>query len=321
MGHVLALCGGVGGAKLAFGLTRILAPSDLTIAVNVGDDFEHLGLCISPDIDTVVYTLADLSDRQRGWGLAGETWQFMETLRRLGGEGWFQLGDRDLAMHVERTRRLRAGETLSTVTRALSARLGVDHPIVPVSNDPVRTMLDCETGCLTFQEYFVREKCEPAVARIDYQGANRARLAPDVAAALARADLSAIVICTSNPYLSIAPMLAIPALHDGLAARRVPSVAVSPLVGGRAIKGPTTKLMRELGVSPTNATIAEYYAGLIDGLLIDTTDEADLTSLAAGGLSCGATRTVMENDEHRVALANDTLALARKIAAARAAAA
>ncbi len=315
--HVLALCGGVGGAKLAFGLADILTPTELTIAVNVGDDFEHLGLYISPDIDTVVYTLAGLSDRVRGWGLAGETWQFMDMLRRLGGAHWFQLGDRDLAMHVERTRRLAEKQPLSDVTKALSSHLGLRHSIVPISDDPVRTVLDTDRGRLVFQEYFVGARCEPSVRRIEYLGADQARLAPQIAEALACPDLSAIVICTSNPYLSIAPMLAIPALRDAIAQRAVPCVAVSPLVGGRAIKGPTAKLMAELGVTPTNHTIATYYTGLIDGLLIDASDKADLADLMALGLICGATNIVMHSDEDRVRLARETLELAARIAHAQ----
>jgi LPPG:FO 2-phospho-L-lactate transferase len=211
MGHVIALCGGVGGAKMAFGLARSLADDDLTLVVNTGDDFEHLGLAVSPDIDTVVYTLTDLADRERGWGLAGETWGFMAALRRLGGDDWFQLGDHDLAMHVERTRRLAAGESLSEITAHMARQLGLRCGIAPMSDQPVRTWLDTESGPLAFQHYFVRERCAPVARAVRFEGAKDARPSPAFAAALARPDLAAILICPSNPYLSVDPILSIPA--------------------------------------------------------------------------------------------------------------
>jgi LPPG:FO 2-phospho-L-lactate transferase len=313
--HILALCGGVGGAKLAFGLTKILPPDRLTIAVNTGDDFEHLGLCISPDLDTVAYTLADLSDRERGWGLAGETWQFMSALRRLGGEGWFNLGDLDLATHVERTRRLAAGESLSDVTTALARALGLDHAIVPMSDDPVRTMVDTIDGPLAFQHYFVREQCRPVVTGVRYEGAEWARLSPAFAAALARPDLAAILICPSNPYLSIAPILAVPGVREALAARRAPCVAVSPIIGGEAVKGPSAKMMRELGVEPNPVTVARYYAGLIDGLVLDDVDAGHAPDIGALGVATLVTQTLMRNDDDRIALARDSLGLADALAA------
>jgi LPPG:FO 2-phospho-L-lactate transferase len=246
-GHVIALCGGVGGAKLAFGLTRIVAPEDLTIVVNTGDDFVHMGLHVSPDIDTVAYTLSDLADRERGWGLAGETWNFMDQVKRLGGEAWFNLGDRDLAMHVERTRRLAAGETLSEITRALTAALGIRHAVVPMSDDPVRTFVQTADGELPFQRYFVGEQCRPVATAIRFEGASRAKPSPALQAALARRDVAAVIICPSNPYLSIDPILAVPGVAASLEALGSPVVAVSPIVGGRALKGPAAKLMLELG--------------------------------------------------------------------------
>jgi LPPG:FO 2-phospho-L-lactate transferase len=310
MGHVIALCGGVGGAKLAFGLARVLGPPDLTLVVNTGDDFEHLGLAIAPDLDTVTYTLAGLADRERGWGLAGETWSFMAALTRLGLEDWYLLGDHDLATHAYRTRRLAAGETLSAVATDLAARLGVAHALAPMSDQPVRTWIDTDDGPLPFQAYFVREKCAPAARRVRYEGAANARPSPAFAAALARADLDAIVICPSNPYLSIDPILSIPGVPAALLAAAAPIVAVSPIVAGAAIKGPAAKLMRELGQTPDVAAVASHYHGLIDGLVIDRADAADAPRVEALGMAAHVAATVMRSDEDRVALARETLAFA-----------
>ena len=318
-GHVLALCGGVGGAKLAYGLTRVLPVDRLTIAVNTGDDFEHLGLSISPDLDTVVYTLADLADRERGWGLAGETWNFMAALRRLGGEDWFNLGDHDLAIHVERTRRLASGESLSTVTDALARRLGLAHAIVPMSDEPVRTIVETDAGPLAFQHYFVREQCRPAVKAVRYDGADRARPSAAFAAALNRPDLAAIVICPSNPYLSIGPILAVPGVREALIARTAPCVAVSPIIGGEAVKGPSAKMMRELGVEPSPVSVAGTYGGLIDGLLLDLVDADRAAEVEAVSLAARVTQTLMRCDEDRIVLARESLDLAAALAGRRAA--
>lgn len=313
-GHVLALCGGVGGAKLAFGLAQILSPQDLTIAVNTGDDFVHLGLHISPDIDTVVYTLAGLGDRERGWGLARETWSMMDQLKRLGGEGWFNLGDRDLAMHVERTRRLAAGESLSGITRELATALGLAHAIVPMSDDPVRTVVETADGELPFQRYFVGEQCRPVATAIRFDGVAQAKPSRAFGAALQRPDLAAIIVCPSNPYLSVDPILAVPGIREALRGHAAPRVAVSPLVGGQAIKGPTAKLMRELGVEPSSLAVARHYEGLLDGLVIDVADDAERPGIADLGLAVEVTATVMRSDEDRVRLARETLALAAEIA-------
>lgn len=313
-GHVVALCGGVGGAKMAFGLARILPPEALTIVVNTGDDFEHLGLSISPDIDTVTYTLADLSDRERGWGLAGESWAFMAALRRIGGEDWFWLGDQDLATHIERTRRRAAGETLSEVTVGLARRLGVGHPIAPMSDQPVRTIVETDEGPLAFQHYFVREQCRPRVRAIRFDGADAARPAPAAAAALARPDLAAILICPSNPYLSIDPILAVPGLREAIRAARAPCVAVSPIVGGKAIKGPSAKMMGEMGLTPSVRAVAAHYAGLIDALVIDQVDAGEAPAVEALGLACAVAQTVMRRDEDRIDLARAALGFAERLA-------
>jgi LPPG:FO 2-phospho-L-lactate transferase len=312
-GHVLSLCGGVGGAKLAFGLTRTLGPEELTLIVNCGDDFEHLGLSISPDIDTVVYTLSGLADQERGWGVRDESWSFMAALGGLGGETWFRLGDRDLAMHVERTRRLRAGQSLSEVTGALCKALGLSHPILPMSDDRVSTLVDTDDGPLTFQEYFVREQCRPRVVALHFEGAAAATPSPGVEKALARADIRAVIICPSNPYLSIDPILAMPALKPGLKQLGAPIVAVSPIIGGAALKGPAAKLMLEFGVRPSVGSIADHYRGWIDGLVIDTVDAGSTDELERSGLHVHVTDVIMNSDADRCRLAAETLNFARRL--------
>lgn len=305
--HVIALCGGVGGAKLAFGLTRLLPPDRLSIIVNTGDDFEHLGLAISPDIDTVTYTLADVADRERGWGLAGESWAFMDALRAIGGEDWFQLGDRDLATHVERTRRLRDGETLSDVTAALGRARGIAHPLLPMSDEPVRTIVESDAGALAFQHYFVRERCRPAVRAIRFEGAEHAAPAPAVRSLIACDDIAAIVLCPSNPWLSVDPILAVPGLRDGLRGTGAPVVAVSPIIGGAAVKGPTAKLMAELGLTVDQRSIANHYRGFVDTLVIDETDRAEAEGVTAEGLRAHVAPTLMTCDADRIALAGVVL--------------
>lgn len=308
----VALCGGVGGAKLALGLMHILPPDDLSLIVNTGDDFTHLGLHISPDLDTVMYTLAGLANEQQGWGRAGETWQFMGALRALGGEDWFQLGDLDLAVHVERTRRLAAGETLSQVTRGFFAALGVGARVMPMSDDPVATIIHTPDGPLAFQHYFVRDKCEPEVTGFSFADSEQAQPAPGVLAALGDPDLGCIVICPSNPFVSIDPILAVPGLRAAIQAARAPVIAVSPIVGGRAIKGPTAKMMRELGVPQTAQSVAAHYGGLLDGFILDATDAALAADLSASGLACATAQSVMRSLQDRVELARFVLDFAAK---------
>jgi len=268
-GAVLALSGGIGGAKLALGLSRVMPPDQLIVVANTGDDFEHLGLAISPDLDTLIYTLADVSDPERGWGRRDETWTFMAALAALGGETWFQLGDGDLATHVERTRRLASGEMLSRITDDFCHRLGIAARILPMSEDRVRTRVRTSEGWLDFQDYFVRRRCAPEVLELAYDGAARARPHPTFTAALSDARLRAVVICPSNPYLSVDPILALPGVRDALKTCRAPVIAVSPIIGGRAVKGPTAKMMRELGLPVTAAAVAQHYAGLIDLFVVD----------------------------------------------------
>lgn len=309
-GVVLALCGGVGGAKLAFGLDRVLPAGALTLAVNTGDDFEHLGLSVSPDIDTVLYTLSGLADRIRGWGRADESWNFMAALADLGGETWFSLGDRDLALHVERTRRLRAGEPLGEITAAFAAALGLRARIVPMTDDPVRTLIHTPAGPLPFQRYFVEHRCAPEVRAISFDGAAAAAPHPAILAALADPRLTAILLCPSNPWLSIDPILSLPGLRDALRAAKAPVIAVSPLIGGKAVKGPTAKIMAELRLEISNRAVLATYDDFLDALVID---ESDAAEAATPGLPLRVARTLMVDDSDRIALARAVLALAGEL--------
>jgi LPPG:FO 2-phospho-L-lactate transferase len=311
-GHVVALAGGVGGAKLADGLAHLLGER-VAVIVNTGDDFTHLGLHISPDLDTVMYTLGGIANPQTGWGIAGESWNFLGQVERLGGPAWFRLGDRDLATHVLRSERLAAGETHTAVTAALCRALGVRATLLPMSDDPVRTIICTDDGELPFQDYFVRLACAVPVRGVRYEGAPAARLNPALATF---PDLSAIIICPSNPYLSVDPILAVPGHRAWLRAQGCPIVAVSPIVGGAAIKGPAAKIMAELGVPPSVIGIARHYAGLVDGLVIDAADAALAQEIAAEGIAVRVAPTVMSNSDDRVALARTCLAFAGELAGA-----
>jgi LPPG:FO 2-phospho-L-lactate transferase len=301
---IIALSGGVGGAKLALGLARVLPPEELLVVVNTGDDFEHLGLSISPDIDTVTYTLAGVANRELGWGRHDDTWSFMATMETLGGETWFRLGDRDVALHVERTRRLRAGETLSEVTADFCRRMGIRSRVVPMSDDPVRTRLRTGEGWLDFQEYFVHRRCEPVVHELLFQGAGAARAHPEFLAALADPSLQAIVICPSNPFISVEPILAIPGVRQAMVDSPVPIIAVSPIIAGQAVKGPTAKMMKELGLDPSAGTVAHRYHDLLDGYVIDHADMSEVVSIDA---RVTLAQTLMRTMEDREALARTVL--------------
>ncbi|HEV8030758.1 MAG TPA: 2-phospho-L-lactate transferase [Stellaceae bacterium] len=309
-GPVLALSGGVGGAKLALGLYRILPPDCLTVVANTGDDFEHLGLSISPDLDTLLYTLSGQDNPELGWGRVGETWNFMAALEALGGETWFRLGDGDLATHVERTRRLKAGESLSAVIDDFRRRLGIAARLLPMSNDPVRTQLRTSEGWLDFQDYFVRLRCAPVIDRLEFAGAETARLHPDLLAALADPSLRAVVICPSNPFISIDPILALPGIRAALHECRAPVVAVSPIIGGKAVKGPTAKMMAELGLPVDAATVARHYRDFLD---LYIADEEDAAAVAGLEMPVVLTRTLMQSLADREALARTVLAAAERI--------
>jgi LPPG:FO 2-phospho-L-lactate transferase len=304
---VLALSGGIGGAKLALGFSRILPPGALTVVGNTGDDFEHLGLSVSPDIDTLLYTLSGIDNVETGWGRRDETWTFMAALETLGGETWFKLGDGDLATHVERTRRLAAGESLSRITDDFRRCLGISARLLPMTNDRVRTRLRTEEGWLDFQDYFVRRRASPVVREIVYSGASEARPHPDFLAALGDANLDAVVICPSNPFLSIDPILSLPGVPEALRACRAPVVAVSPIIGGRAVKGPTAKIMTELGSPAGAAAVARHYADILDFYVADHADADDVRDLR---LPVTLARTLMLSLEDRDALARVVLAAA-----------
>lgn len=302
---VVVLTGGVGGAKLVLGLAKLTPARPITAIVNTGDDFHHLGLHVSPDIDTLLYTLAGKANATQGWGREGETWNFMEALRTLGGEDWFALGDGDLALHVARTARLARGDSLSSITSDFARAWGLDVRMLPMSDEPVATWLQTDEGELDFQRYFVQRRCAPRVRAVEFRGAEQAHAAPGVVRAIASAE--AIVIAPSNPYLSVDPILAVTEIGAALRAARAPIVAVSPLVGGKAVKGPTAKLMQELGVEVTNAAIAAHYHGIIGGLLIDEADDAPI------GVVVRRERTLMQSLEDRVRVAGAALALAQEV--------
>ena len=311
----IALSGGIGGAKLALGLAKVLAPGELLIVANTGDDFEHLGLQICPDIDTLTYTLAGINDPETGWGRADETWSFMAALEAVGGETWFRLGDGDLALHVERTRRLAGGESLADITADVAQRLGIEHRIVPMSDDRVSTVVETPDGDLAFQDYFVRQKSRPRVSGFRFEGAAAARPSPALLEALDGPALEAVIICPSNPFISIDPILALSAVREALGACHAPVIAVSPIVGGAALKGPTAKIMGELALPVTPAAVAGHYGTLLDGLLVDAAD-VDATDDAAcqQPIEVATADVVMNSLEDRERLAVEVLDFARRIA-------
>jgi len=306
--RILALSGGIGGAKLALGLDHVLPNGTLAVLCNTGDDFEHLGLSISPDLDTVMYTLAGLANPETGWGRVDETWTFMTALETLGGETWFRLGDADLALHVERTRRLGKGESLTSITADLRARLAVQVLLLPMSDQPVRTMVDTDAGLLPFQRYFVEQRSAPVVKGFQFDGVERASLPPGLEKLLACGQLEAIIICPSNPFISIDPILAVPGMRHALMTSSAPVVAVSPIIGGRAVKGPTAKMMTELGFPTTSRQVAEHYGDLLDGFVLDQVDADQAKTLDCASL---VTPTLMTTDADKGRLATDVLEFAR----------
>lgn len=306
--EIVAIAGGVGGAKLALGLSRVFSPSALTVVVNTADDDTFHGLHVSPDLDTVMYTLAGLANPETGWGLAGDTFRTMDALKRVGAQGtWFNLGDLDLATHLRRTELLRAGQPLSNVTRELARRLGVKHPIVPMTDDEVRTVVETDRGPLPFQEYFVRYLCEPRVSSIEYRGADAACPAPAFVEALR--DARTLVFCPSNPILSIGPVLAISGVRDSIAHFRGLRIAVSPIVGGAAIRGPAAKIMLELGEDVSCVGVARRLHGLCDVMVIDNTDAGYAPAIADLGIRPVVTNTIMHTEEQKVELAETIVEL------------
>jgi LPPG:FO 2-phospho-L-lactate transferase len=309
-GAVLALSGGIGGAKLALGLYRVLPPDTLTVVANPGDDFEHLGLSISPDLDTLLYTLGGLDNPELGWGRRGETWTFMAAIEAIGGETWFRLGDGDLATHVERTRRLNNGEDLSEIMDDFRRRIGIAARLLPATDSHVRTRVRTPSGWLDFQDYFVRLHCEPVVEEIAFVGAEAARPLPAFIDILADPGLRAVVICPSNPFISIDPILAVPDVRGALRDCRAPVIAVSPIIGGKAVKGPTAKMMAELGLPVDAAAVARHYRDFLDAYIAD---EEDAEAVAGLDIPVVLARTLMLTLADREKLARTVLTAADKV--------
>lgn len=300
---IVALAGGVGGARMVDGLARVLPPENLTVIVNVGDDFEHLGLIICPDLDTVCYTLAGLSNPSTGWGRQEESFHALESLGQLGGPTWFRLGDRDLGLHLERTQRLRQGQPLSRITEQIFRSLNVLVRVLPVTDDSVPTIVYTEEGEMAFQEYFVRRQCQPVVTGFSFRRVELAHPAPGVIEALQAAD--AIVICPSNPWVSIDPILAVPGMREAISKR--PVWAVSPIIGGQTVKGPAAKMFAELGINPSATAVAQHYAPYLTGFVLDQID-ADLEqSIKNMGVMTRVTDTIMKSVEDRRRLAGEIL--------------
>ncbi len=296
---VAVLSGGIGGAKLALGLYALVPEGQLSLVVNTGDDFDHLGLRICPDLDTALYTLSGLANRDLGWGREGETWHFMDALAKLGGETWFRLGDADLALHIVRTKRLAAGESLSAIMNDFAFALGVNAQLCPMSDDAIATLVETPEGEIGFQDYFVRQACKPKVRSLRFAGVKDARMSEGARAALTSSALKAIVIAPSNPYLSIDPILAVPGVREALAMAAAPVIAVTPILAGRAVKGPTAKIMTELGIEPSPLAIARHYEGLIDGFLLDIRD-AGLQSSFDCRVAVADTLMRSQHDKQRV---------------------
>jgi LPPG:FO 2-phospho-L-lactate transferase len=304
-GALVVLSGGVGGAKLVEGAYALSERAGMVVIVNTGDDFCHLGLQISPDIDSVLYALAGYSDRERGWGRQGESWQFMQAIRELGGPTWFNLGDLDLATHVMRTLGMRDGQSLSEVTSRMANAWAINAQILPMTNEPVATIIETNEGPLPFQRYFVERQCAPALQGVHFQGSSDASPAPGVVAALAGA--ATIIIAPSNPFLSVDPILAVPGIREALEAAKAPVIAISPLIGGQSIKGPTSKIMAELGMAGSNDDIVAHYAGLIDGIVTHISDPVPPT------IESAQTDTLMQNSHDKSRVAQCALDLARRI--------
>ncbi len=309
----IAVSGGVGGAKLALGLEKIVQSQDLMVIGNVGDDFRHFGLHISPDIDTLLYTLSGKSHVEKGWGLANETWEFMSAMKELGGDTWFQLGDRDLATHVERTRRLQSGESLSEITDYFRRAFGIGATIIPATDDQLRTIVETDMGVLNFQEYFVRERCNPRIQNLHFQGSKSAFPQQELTKALRSKKLQSIIFCPSNPLLSIDPILSIQGLKRAFADSGAKIVAVTPIVGGAAIKGPAAKNLREFGYPVSATTVAKHYQGMIHGFVLDKRDHQEVQQIEQLGITVLVADTIMNDLETKIELAEKTLRFANSL--------
>ena len=307
--NIVALAGGVGGAKLVDGLSQCLPPDNLTIIVNTGDDFDHLGLRICPDLDTVCYTLAGIANPETGWGRRDESWKAFDSLTELGGPNWFRLGDRDLGTHLERTRRLHEGDILSEITIEFCRAWGIQFAILPMTDDAVPTWVYTEEGEIPFQEYFVHRQCQPRVTGFRFDGVENAHPAPGVLESLHRADL--VIICPSNPWVSVDPILAIPGVRSAVEQR--PVLAVSPIIGGKAVKGPAAKMFAELGIDPSAITVARHYGSLLTGFVLDVVDGEMAESVRTSGVQVLATDTLMKSTDDRRHLAEEVLEFGKSL--------
>ena len=303
----LALSGGVGGAKLALGIANHIEPEALAIIANVGDDFEHLGLSICPDIDTLTYTLAGLNNLKTGWGRSNDTFNFMKTLESLHGETWFQLGDQDLALHILRTQRLHSGESLSSITRQICDVLGVKVRIIPASDDPIKTKVQTTEGNFALQRYFVLENCQPKVTGFKYEGSEEAAVNSLILDKVLDKNLKAVILCPSNPYISIDPILSIRGFKETLKYCKAPIIAVSPIIGRHSLKGPTAKMMDELGYEVSAHTVACHYGDIIDGIVIDSSDSELEGSIQDEGIRTCVAPTIMNSKQDKIRLAEDAL--------------
>ncbi|MEA5077349.1 MAG: 2-phospho-L-lactate transferase [Anaerolineaceae bacterium] len=310
MKKIVALAGGVGGAKLAWGLAQLLSEDELSIIVNIGDDFEHLGLWISPDLDTVTYTLAGLANAATGWGRMDETWRCLSELKKFGQPDWFGVGDRDLALHLTRSQLMREGKTLTESTRKITHALGIKHPILPASNERVPTLVHTkEMGVLAFQEYFVKNHCQPTMTQCEFKNIAKAKLSPESRKALEEAD--GIIFCPSNPWVSISPILDIENVRQIIGQK--PSLAVSPIIGGKTIKGPAAKMYAEMGIEPSALAVARHYQGLIRGMVIDVIDKGQVHEIERCGIIPFVTNTIMSDNPSRQKLAEECLDALGKI--------
>lgn len=303
--RIVAFAGGVGGAKLAHGLAQNLAPDELTLIVNTGDDFEHYGLYICPDLDTVCYTLAGLANPETGWGRLGETWNAIGNASKLGGPDWFNLGDQDLGTHLERTRRMKEGQCLSEITRDFCKAWGIKHTVLPMSDSPVRTIVETEDGDLAFQEYFVHRRCEPRVRGFRFEGLDTAEPAPGVMEAIQFAD--AVIFCPSNPWVSIDPILAVVPPLRPLVELGLRIVAVSPIIGGQTVKGPAAKMYRELGIDPSALAVANHYRGLATGFILDSIDKQLQGEIKDLNMQVLVTNSLMTSHDERSRLAQEII--------------
>lgn len=303
--HIVAFSGGVGGAKLVLGLSQVLSTEQLSVLANTADDFEHLGLYIAPDLDSVMYALAGINNQKLGWGIRDETWQCMSAMGRLQGETWFSLGDQDIATHLLRTQSLKQGKSLTETTADLFQRLGIQHTIMPMCDEKVSTVVHTEEGELAFQHYFVKRQCQPKVSGFHFDGIEQASLGTSQKAALNAMD--ALIICPSNPFVSVAPILAVPGMRDAIKARSMPVVVVSPIIAGNAVKGPAAKMMQEMNMQVTALAIAEYYRDIASHFVLDSQDVEQQAAIEALGYKVLTCNTLMRNDEDKAQLAKTIL--------------